>query len=113
VWPAGVFLLDHEREALPIRRGGVSRFWLVELDEDLMARGTTRTGVWCGVKGVNGVRSVTDLRVITPETLATLLMSDAEFRAGMLDVRRHTTSPDHVIRAYWKRVRQPKLPGVN
>ena len=92
----------------------MSRFWLVELEPDLAAHYTTRTGVWCGVKGVNGVKSLTDLRAITLDTLATLLMSDEEFAAGMemLRHRREHTSPDHVIRAYWKRVRQPRLPEV-
>lgn len=94
----------------------VSNFWLVEVEPDLehLQFPTTRSGVWSGVKTVNGVRSLTDLRAITLETLATFLMSDEEFRAGQetVDLRRRMTSPDHVIRAYWKRVRQPKLPGV-
>jgi len=52
----------------------VSRFWLVELDEDLEALRTTRTGVWCGVKSVNGVKAVTDVEVIARGTLDALLL---------------------------------------
>jgi hypothetical protein len=56
----------------------VSRFWLVELDEDLAAHRTTRTGVWCGVKSVNGVKRVTDMAVISHTTLdECLLPADA------------------------------------
>jgi hypothetical protein len=53
----------------------VSRFWLVELEPDLEVHKTTRTGVWCGVKGVNGVRAVTDLEAISQATLDELLLS--------------------------------------
>jgi len=91
----------------------MSRFWLVELEPNLEDLHTTRTGVWCGVKTVNGVRSLTDLRAITLETLATFLMSDEEFTQGLDAINRHRrqrTSPDHVIRAYWRSVRQPMLP---
>ena len=52
----------------------MSRFWLVELEEDLAALYTTRTGVWCGVKSVNGVKSVTDVEVISRGTLDALLL---------------------------------------
>ena len=92
----------------------MNRFWLLELEDDLEAHKTTRTGVWCGVKGVNGVKSLTDLRAITLETLATLLMSDDEFSQGMalIDGKRDSTSYN-LIRAYWKRVRQPRLPEPN
>jgi hypothetical protein len=93
----------------------MGRFWLVELEPELEALHTTRTGVWCGIKSVNGVRSVTDMRAISVGTLSTFLLSDAEFAQGLEAVRRRKemTSPDHVIRAYWKRVRQPRLPEVN
>jgi hypothetical protein len=43
----------------------MSEFWLVELEPDLAAKFTTRTGVWCGVKDVNGIKSVTDARVLS------------------------------------------------
>ncbi len=52
----------------------MSRFWLVELEEDLTAHHTTRTGVWCGVKSVNGVKAVTDVEVISRGTLDALLL---------------------------------------
>jgi hypothetical protein len=88
-------------------------FWLVEVADDLAAQRTTRAGVWLSLKQVSGVTDVVDLRAITLDTLALFLMPDEEFRAGLLDARRRTTSPDHVIRAYWKGVRQPELPGLN
>jgi hypothetical protein len=53
----------------------VSRFWLVELHEDLAAHSTTRTGVWCGIHGVNGVDKITDMEVISQETLNELLLA--------------------------------------
>ena len=52
----------------------MSRFWLVELDEDLESHFTTRTGVWCGIKGVNGVKAVTDMEVISQATLDDILL---------------------------------------
>ena len=52
----------------------VSRFWLVELDEDLKSKFTTRTGVWCGIKSVNGVKAVTDMEVISRATLDEVLL---------------------------------------
>ena len=52
----------------------MSRFWLVELDEDLESHFTTRTGVWCGIKSVNGVKAVTDMEVISQATLDELLL---------------------------------------
>jgi hypothetical protein len=53
----------------------VSRFWLVELHQDLEQGDfpTTRYGVWCGVHGVNGVKSLTDMDAISFETLDELL----------------------------------------
>ena len=56
----------------------MSRFWLVELDEDLASKFTTRTGVWCGIKGVNGVKAVTDMDVISQATLDELLLPPGE-----------------------------------
>jgi hypothetical protein len=52
----------------------MSRFWLVELDDDLESQFTTRTGVWCGIKSVNGVKAVTDMEVISQTTLEELLL---------------------------------------
>jgi hypothetical protein len=57
----------------------MSRFWLVELHEDLESHKTTRYGVWCGVHGVNGVKSLTDMDAISFDTLEELLRpSDPE-----------------------------------
>ena len=56
----------------------MSRFWLVELDEDLESHLTTRTGVWCGIKSVNGVKAVTDMEVISQATLDELLLPPGE-----------------------------------
>jgi hypothetical protein len=90
----------------------VSRFWLVEVESDLatLEFPTTRSGVWWGIAGTNGVKSVTDLRAITLETLCTFLMSDQEFADGMAAASKGECSPYNLIRAYWKRVRQPRLP---
>ena len=52
----------------------MSRFWLVELDEDLASKFTTRTGVWCGIKSVNGVKAVTDVEVVSQITLDEMLL---------------------------------------
>jgi hypothetical protein len=52
----------------------VSRFWLVELEPDLAAHSTTRTGVWCSLKGVNGIRAITDMEVVSQATLDELLL---------------------------------------
>ena len=46
----------------------MSRWLLVELYDDLDKRHTTRTGVWCGIKGVNGVRAITDISAISRRT---------------------------------------------
>jgi len=46
-----------------------SEFWLVQLEPDLAARYTTPTGVWCAIMAVNGVRSLTDLRILSLDTL--------------------------------------------
>jgi hypothetical protein len=88
----------------------VSRYLLVELYEDLAAHYQTHDGACLLIKRVPGVEMVCDLGAIDQTTLATILLSgDAGLRV-LLEHRRQKTSPDHVIRAYWKRVRQPKLP---
>ncbi|HYW87393.1 MAG TPA: hypothetical protein VFB50_06475 [Chloroflexota bacterium] len=46
----------------------MSRWLLVELEEDLAKLYTTRTGVFVSVKQVNGVRSVTDVSAISKRT---------------------------------------------
>jgi hypothetical protein len=51
----------------------VSRFLLVEMEEDLAARYTTHDGVFISCKCVNGVRSVTDLAMIDQVTLDAIL----------------------------------------
>jgi hypothetical protein len=59
----------------------MSRFWLVELDEDLEHSQfpTTRYGVWCGVHSVNGVKSLTDMSAVSFETLDEIMApSDPE-----------------------------------
>jgi len=59
----------------------VSRFWLVELYEDLEHlpfSPTTRGGVWAGVKSVNGVKSVTDLSAVSWQTLDALLLPEEQ-----------------------------------
>jgi len=47
----------------------VSRFLLVELEEDLAKHGTTHDTAMLGCKYVPGVRSVTDVSAISRETL--------------------------------------------
>jgi hypothetical protein len=53
----------------------MSRWWLVELHDDLEHRQfpTTRTGVWCGIHSVNGVKALTDMEAISFETLDEML----------------------------------------
>ena len=96
----------------------MSTFWLVEAHSVFaepaphdLAMHAIRTLRIDGYPG-DVVKSVSDLRGITLETLATLLMSDAEFAEGMrlLNHKRDHTS-FNLIRAYWKRVRQPRLLG--
>ena len=85
---------------------------LVTLKSDLAKCGTTRTAAMLSVQHVNGVHDVVDLRAITARTLVSFLMSDAEFAAAFNDAvnkKSKFTSPDHIIRQYWKRVRQPRL----
>ena len=82
----------------------MSRFWLVELQEDLDARGTTRTGVWCGIHQVNGVDSITDMDAITQATLDLILMKPTEV------LKQAEPKMYNAIRQYWRRQRQPRLP---
>jgi len=86
------------------------RFLLVELEPDLASFGTTHNAVVLSLQHVNGVNCVVDLRSISPQTLCSFLMPESERIAGLGG--QHKTSPDHIIRAYWKRVRQPRLPGA-
>ena len=53
----------------------MSRFWLVELDEDLEhgTFPTTRTGVWCGVHDVNGVKALTDMEYVSFDALQEIM----------------------------------------
>ncbi len=51
----------------------MSRFLLVEMEEDLAARYTSHDGVFISCKCVNGVRSVCDLGMIDQVTLETIL----------------------------------------
>ena len=87
------------------------RFLLVTLAEDLAAQGTTHTATVLGIQHRPGVHDVVDLSAISPETLLSFLGVDRDLRA-LLDQRAAKTSPDHIIRAYWKGVRQPRLPGA-
>jgi hypothetical protein len=64
----------------------MSRWWLVELHEDLehlpltaTTAPTDRFGVWNGVRSVNGVKQLTDMEVVSFETLEELMRdSDPE-----------------------------------
>jgi hypothetical protein len=51
----------------------MSRWLLVELEPDLAKHYTTRTGVWCGIKGINGVKSLTDISAISRRTADALV----------------------------------------
>jgi hypothetical protein len=52
----------------------MSRWLLVELAEDLAAHYQTRTGAWLSIKQVAGVRSLTDLEVVSQETLQAITL---------------------------------------
>lgn len=64
----------------------MSRFWLVELYDDLehlpitpTTSPTTRFGVWQSVHNVNGVKALTDMDAISFDTLQEILRpSDPE-----------------------------------
>ena len=61
----------------------------MELHEDLAAHQTTRTGVWCGIHQVNGVDKITDMDVISQETLDELLLpAEASMLASLRRFRR-------------------------
>ena len=47
----------------------MSRWALVELEPDLAACRTTQTGVFAGIKCVNGVRQVTDCSALSQRTI--------------------------------------------
>lgn len=47
----------------------MSRWLLVELAEDLAAHRTTRTGAWLSISQVAGVVRLSDLEVVSMETL--------------------------------------------
>jgi hypothetical protein len=87
----------------------VGRFLLVTLEEDLARFGTTHNVAMLSIQHCPGVHDVVDLQAISPETLVSFLGVDRDVRA-LLDQRAADTSPDHVIRAYWKGIRQPRLP---
>jgi len=84
----------------------MGRFLLVTLEEDLARCGTTHNVAMLSIQHCPGVHDVVDLSAIGPETLCSFLMPVAE-RNQLFS--QHETSPDHIIRAYWKGVRQPKL----
>jgi len=50
----------------------MSRWWLVELEDDLAALYTTRSGVWASVHSVNGVKRTTDMEVLSCRSLQEL-----------------------------------------
>jgi len=87
----------------------MGRFLLVTLEEDLARCGTTHNVAMLSIQHCPGVYDVVDLSAISPETLVSFLGVDRGMRALIAEQRRETTSPDHIIRAYWKGVRQPKL----
>ena len=85
----------------------MGRFLLVEEEADLSRFGTTHNAVVLTLQQANGVHCVVDLRSISPQTLCSFLMPESERIAHLGG--QHITSPDHIIRAYWKGVRQPRL----
>lgn len=97
-------------------------FWLVGVSnpQKLMQRRNRiwRSIVWDPVAhtGIEGCATLTELRAITLETLCSLLMSDEEFRQNMeqtLKPKGSSWTGSQAIRGYWKRQRQPNLPGLN
>ena len=68
---------------------------LVETEADLAAWHTTRTGVWAGIRQVNGVKQVTDLSTISRTTLDDwlgewFLPDDQVLLPGMASKRRRS-----------------------
>jgi hypothetical protein len=51
----------------------VSRWLLVELEPDLAQHYTTRTGVWCSLKQIAGIKSITDISAISRRTADALV----------------------------------------
>jgi hypothetical protein len=82
----------------------MSRFLLVELEPDLAERMTTQIGVWNSLKLVNGVRSITDLALISQPTLDAIMLKPTAL------LRRDEPTAYNAIRHYWKRKQQPRLP---
>jgi hypothetical protein len=82
----------------------MSRFLLVEMEEDLAARYTTHDGVLISCKCVNGVRSVCDLGMIDQVTLDVILRKPSEA------LRKEEPSTYNAIRKYQQRKRQQELP---
>jgi len=89
----------------------VGRFLLVTLKENLPAQGTTHNVAMLSIQHCPGVHDVVDLSAISPETLVSFLGVDRNF-GSLVDQKAADCSPDHLIRAYWKGVRQPRLPGT-
>jgi hypothetical protein len=69
---------------------------------------TTRTGVWTSIAQVNGVSGLCDLRVISLGTLCAMLAREPDF-LDLVESNARQKSPYDVIRAYWAKVRQPRL----
>lgn len=94
-------------------------FWIVGVRHNNLINRRARIWksiVWDPVAhtGVEGAETLTELRAITLETLAALLMSNAEFAAGMAELRtKKNHASSEAIRRYWARVTQPPLPEVN
>jgi hypothetical protein len=83
----------------------MSRFLLVEMEEDLASLYTTHDGVFISCKCVNGVRSVTDLASIDQTTLDIILLKPTP------RVKREEPMIYNAIRRYHARRQQPGLPG--
>ena len=81
------------------------------LAEDLAKCGTTHNVAMLSIQHCPGVHDVVDLRAISPETLCSFLGVDRDVQA-LVDQKVAGTSPYNLIRAYWKNVRQPRLPGA-
>jgi len=52
----------------------VSRWWLVETADDLTVHHQTRTGAWLSILQVSGVLSLSDLEVVSEETLKAITL---------------------------------------
>jgi hypothetical protein len=58
----------------------MSRFVLVEIEPGLDR--SRHTGIWCAVRLIPGVRSLTDMGAISPETLTAMLFHPEPAPAG-------------------------------